>query len=119
MSGLQGIRTARHRLDSAGSPLLRALPDYQRQFQEHLLQATARHEASQQRWVQHAMLRCLPCTMRGMSNGLLSCCFWNAGNCLQCLPKSPTAAPCPLNAHPQHGHLHTAGERAGGAGAVH
>ena len=76
MSGLQGIRTARHRLDSAGSPLLRALPDYQRQFQEHLLQATARHEASQQRWVQHAMLRCLPRTMRGMS---MVCCHAASG----------------------------------------
>ena len=39
----------RHRLDSAGSPLLRALPDYQRQFQEHLLQGNARQDASQQR----------------------------------------------------------------------
>lgn len=49
VSGLEGIREQRHRLDAAGSPLLRALPDYQRQFQEHLLQANARHEASQQR----------------------------------------------------------------------
>lgn len=49
VSGLDGIRQLRHRLDSAGSPLLRALPDYQRQFQEHLLQGNARHDASQQR----------------------------------------------------------------------
>lgn len=61
VSGLEGIRSARHRLDSTGSPLLRALPDYQRQFQEHLLQATARHEASQQRCAGAALCRlCRP-----------------------------------------------------------
>ena len=52
VSGLDGIRAQRHAvLDAAASPLLRALPDYQRQFREHLLQANARHEASQQRCV--------------------------------------------------------------------
>ena len=49
VSGLEGIAQQRHRLDEAGSPLLRLLPDYQRQFQAHLLQANAAHEASQQR----------------------------------------------------------------------
>ncbi|KAL4447174.1 hypothetical protein ABPG77_007207 [Micractinium sp. CCAP 211/92] len=56
LSGLEAIRSQRHRLDSAGSPLLRALPDYQRQFQEHLLQGNARHEASQQRMAYCARL---------------------------------------------------------------
>jgi hypothetical protein len=51
VGGLDSIRQQRHRLDEAGSPLLRLLPDYQRQFREHLLQANARHEASQQRCV--------------------------------------------------------------------
>ena len=49
MSGLDAIAQQRHRLDAAASPLLRLLPDYQRQFSQHLLQANACHEASQQR----------------------------------------------------------------------
>lgn len=53
LSGVEAIRTQRHRLDAASSPLLRALPDYLRQFQEHLLTAAARHDACQHRCVQH------------------------------------------------------------------
>ncbi|EFN58270.1 hypothetical protein CHLNCDRAFT_57098 [Chlorella variabilis] len=56
LSGLEGIAQQRHRLDEAGSPLLRLLPDYQRQFQAHLLQANAAHEASQQRMATCARL---------------------------------------------------------------
>ncbi|PSC71466.1 Autophagy-related 11 [Micractinium conductrix] len=56
LSGVEAIRTQRHRLDAASSPLLRALPDYLRQFQEHLLTAAARHDACQHRLVTCARL---------------------------------------------------------------
>jgi hypothetical protein len=46
---LEAIGQQRHLLDESGSPLLRLLPDYQRQFHSHLLQGAARHQASQQR----------------------------------------------------------------------
>ena len=36
-----------HALDEAKSPLIRALPDYERQFRYHLAQAGALFEASQ------------------------------------------------------------------------
>jgi hypothetical protein len=38
-----------HALDKAGSPLLKALPEYERQFQFHVGQARALAEATQLR----------------------------------------------------------------------
>ena len=49
MSALERIAASRHPLDGTTSPMLRALPDYQRQFQAHLAEASAYWEASQQR----------------------------------------------------------------------
>jgi hypothetical protein len=40
-----------HKLDYAGSPLVRALPEFQRQFEQHLQQGSAIAEASQRRCV--------------------------------------------------------------------
>eukprot|EP00887_Chlorella_sp_A99_P002015 scaffold18.g2015.t1 len=56
MSAAEAALSARHPLDAERSPLLRALPDYQRQFQAHLAQATAYWEASQQRMATCAQL---------------------------------------------------------------
>ncbi|KAK9820447.1 hypothetical protein WJX72_010464 [[Myrmecia] bisecta] len=46
----QSVRYEPHMLDEAGSPLVRALPDYERQFRYHLTKAQAHCEGSQQRY---------------------------------------------------------------------
>ena len=87
MSGLEGIRAQRHRLDAAGSPLLRALPDYARQFQAHLLLAHARHEASQQRCAPDAAAAALP-----LLPPLVGAAVTARGCCPSC--SQPTLAAC-------------------------
>lgn len=56
MSAADAALRAAHPLDAERSPLLRALPDYLRQFEAHLQQAGAYWEASQARMATCAQL---------------------------------------------------------------